>query len=152
MRLRENGIWLIEAEVFAFIVQHALRDYPEEACGILFGREENAGWIQKAQPVTNMTARNRSKRYLIDPLDLLQADRSAEEKGFTIWGFYHSHPDHPAVPSGFDLGSAWADYLYLIIAVQKAAFQQAKAWMLNQEKDGFVEVRLSCGPAKALVK
>jgi proteasome lid subunit RPN8/RPN11 len=150
MRGREKDTWLIGAEVCNYIIRHAVKDYPKEACGILFGTGDNAAWVQEAQAVTNITTQDRCKRYLVDPLEMLQADRSAEEKGFIILGFYHSHPDQSAYPSEFDRGLAWTDYLYLIIAVRKGAFHQAKAWMLDPGKEDFREVKVGCGPGAVL--
>ena len=39
------------------------------------------------------------------------------ELGGELLGFYHSHPDHPARPSQYDLDHAWPTFAYIIVAV-----------------------------------
>ena len=50
-------------------------------------------------------------RYVVDPLAILRADRMARDAGMEIVGFYHSHPDHPAIPSATDTELAWPGYV-----------------------------------------
>ena len=40
----------------------------------------------------------------------------AAELGGELLGFYHSHPDHPARPSQYDLDHAWPTFAYVIVA------------------------------------
>ncbi|HEU4390223.1 MAG TPA: Mov34/MPN/PAD-1 family protein, partial [Blastocatellia bacterium] len=41
-------------------------------------------------------------------------------KKIGIIGYYHSHPDHPAAPSGFDLDhSCWPGESYIIVSVER---------------------------------
>ncbi|MGV2437963.1 MAG UNVERIFIED_CONTAM: Mov34/MPN/PAD-1 family protein [Anaerolineae bacterium] len=39
-----------------------------------------------------------------------QVEDSADARGLQIVGFYHSHPDHPAQPSIYDLEHASGEY------------------------------------------
>lgn len=57
------------------------------------------------------------RRYSIDPRDMLKAQKQAREKGLSIIGIYHSHPDHVAVPSECDRIQAWPEYAYIIVSV-----------------------------------
>lgn len=52
--------------------------------------------------IDNSQGENRKRRFLITPQQYLQAERVAEDKNMELLGFYHSHPDHPAIPSAFD--------------------------------------------------
>jgi proteasome lid subunit RPN8/RPN11 len=70
-------------------------------------------------------------RYQISPQDYLQADREARQAGLDIVGFYHSHPDHPARPSQFDLENAWPELVYMIVSVNKG-----KAGEMTHEAGG----------------
>ena len=47
--------------------------------------------------------------------------RAPRERGRELVGFYHSHPDHPAEPSAFDLEHAWPNLSYVIVSVRTAA-------------------------------
>jgi proteasome lid subunit RPN8/RPN11 len=58
-------------------------------------------------------------RYLITPEQWKRADAHARKHGLGIIGYYHSHPDHPAAPSGFDLDhSCWPGESYIIVSIQ----------------------------------
>lgn len=70
-------------------------------------------------------------RFAIDPRDLLKAQKDARRQNWQIIGIYHSHPDHPAVPSERDRQSAWPDYSYLILSVTKSAIADSQSWRLN---------------------
>ncbi len=73
-------------------------------------------------------------RYLIDPKDTLDTERNAREKGQEILGFYHSHPDHPAVPSVYDKERAWPWYSYLILTTTSQGVLGARAWRLQEDE------------------
>jgi proteasome lid subunit RPN8/RPN11 len=74
----------------------------------------------------------KSDRYWIDPQDLLVAQRYARDRQINILGIYHSHPDHPAVPSESDRLLAWSDYSYLILSVQSGIVSDYRCWTLDQ--------------------
>lgn len=62
---------------------------------------------------------SRDNRYLITPDEYRRADRHARNLGIGIIGYYHSHPDHPARPSGYDLDhSCWPNESYIIVCVE----------------------------------
>lgn len=71
-------------------------------------------------------------RYWIDPQDLLQAQKQARDRGLQIIGFYHSHPDHLAIPSETDRQLAWADYSYLIGSLQQGKGVEWRSWRLDE--------------------
>jgi len=51
----------------------------------------------------------RRERYSIAPDTLLKVQKQARDRDLDIIGVYHSHPDHPAVPSEFDRAIAWEE-------------------------------------------
>src|SRR6185436_20304185 len=86
---------------------HLAGAYPEEGCGILLGREAGEGFaVERWLPLGNRSEETRERRYLIAPEDILTAERQARDDGLDVIGFAHSHPDHPATPSAFDLEHA----------------------------------------------
>jgi len=103
---------------------HAERVYPEECCGVLLGtrggsRENDERTVVEVRACVNTRAGTRG-RYAIAPEELVAVQRAARERRLEIIGFYHSHPDHPAEPSGFDLDhSCWPSDSYIIVAVEK---------------------------------
>ncbi len=100
-------------------------------------------WVRHicaVREVNNTTAEDPARRYHIDPLDFLAADQWAEKKSLDIHGFYHSHPDHPAIPSEHDRKLAWGGYLYLIVSIIKAGPKEMRAWVYEPEDKQFNEV------------
>ena len=114
--------------------------YPEECCGILFGRDEVENRVvSRIERVANDFAENeRRRRFLIAPETLMKAERSAGERGELVLGFYHSHPDAPARPSDFDREHAWPFYSYLIVSVAHGRAVDATSWVLEEETNRFV--------------
>ena len=74
---------------------------------------------------------NKQRRYWIDPADMLRVQKQARNKGLSIIGVYHSHPDQAAVPSECDRVQAWPDYAYTIVSVQSGKAVDAQNWALD---------------------
>src|SRR5581483_12403261 len=95
-------------EVKEAIFAHAREGYPHEVCGVLLGVMHGIAPGDRREARVAFRARNLNAerphdRYLMDPADMNAADVAAREQGLEIVGFYHSHPDHPAVASKTDL-------------------------------------------------
>jgi cysteine synthase B len=120
---------------------HAAGAYPDECCGALIGAD---GQVSEAFPLSNAQAENRTRRFLIGPDAYRRAEARAGELGASLLGFYHSHPDHPAVPSSFDLEHAWPNLIYAIVSVREGAARELRAWRLRPDRSGFTEEELSC--------
>ena len=103
------------------IRQHGERTYPYECCGFLLGtREGQTNVLVEAYAAANERQESRETRYLITPEQYKRADDYARSRRLGIIGYYHSHPDHPAAPSGYDLDhSCWPGESYIIVAVEK---------------------------------
>jgi proteasome lid subunit RPN8/RPN11 len=140
MQLVEKNVWTIENKSWYRILDHTVTNYPEEACGILLCTNEKPQNITEAYPTKNATLEDPAKRYFVDPLEFLEIDKQAEQKGYDICGFYHSHPDHPSVPSEHDRELAWEGYLYLIVSVINGVFNEAVAWIYDPDGMHFKEV------------
>jgi cysteine synthase B len=130
----------IPEEVLAAIRDHAERTYPEECCGALIGRE--SGQVIEALALSNAMD-HRNRRFLIGPDAYKAAEARAAETDLTLVGFYHSHPDHPAVPSTFDLDHAWPNLCYLIVSVREGRAGDARAWRLRDDRSAFDEEPLT---------
>ena len=114
----------IPADVMAVMVENAERDYPRETCGVLVGKQREA--ILRAIPIPNRA--EKSTRYVFDPLVFRDVEREADVRGLSVIGIYHSHPDHPAVPSETDRALAWPDYFYVILAVARGRVTDIRVW------------------------
>lgn len=122
----------------AAVRAHLLRAYPEEGCGVLLGREVGADrFVERAIGFANAREDSRHDRYLIAPDQFLVAEREARAGGQDVLGVFHSHPDHPARPSGFDLEHAWPYYSYLIVSVEGGRIAEARSWRLAEDRASF---------------
>jgi proteasome lid subunit RPN8/RPN11 len=110
----------------------ALHSFPDECCGFFFGNE-----IEERRTVTNVLIVNNSKegdkkrRFEIAPKDYLNAERFADENGLQLLGIYHSHPNHPAIPSEHDRVAAQPYFSYVIISVKDNEIADTRSWKLN---------------------
>jgi len=124
---------------------HGARDYPNECCGFLLGAQDDGRrLVRDVWPAPNLheeTAdENRRRRYTITPADMLAGQTYADEKGLDIVGVYHSHPDHPARPSQYDLDHAvWPWWSYIIVGVEKGTPALLTSWALAEDRSKFEE-------------
>lgn len=104
------------------INKHAQKDYPNECCGILLGKfEKEKKTVSEVLEITNEREdENKYNRYLIPSKKILETELYALKNGLDIVGFYHSHPNHNAIPSQFDIDHALPVYTYLIVSVYDA--------------------------------
>ena len=124
------------------IYAHAKREYPHECCGALLGRFGETGLkiVTVIYPITNAReGQSKRNRFLIQPEDLLLVERYAGTKELDVIGFYHSHPDHPAVPSQYDLAHAWPVYSYIVVAVDAGTPGELRSWELEPDRSRFNE-------------
>jgi len=117
------------------IKAHCIISYPHECCGLLLGKMANEGkilmeviptendWKNQQGLFTHITmrksikSRSQTDSYSISPRQLIKTQKQAREKNIDIIGIYHSHPNHPAIPSDFDQAVAWQTYSYIIVSV-----------------------------------
>ena len=132
--------WTIGNEPYSCVVDHSVADYPKEGCGILLCPQAQPGNITEAYPTRNVTSQDSASRYLVDPLEFLQVQKWAERRRLEICGFYHSHPNFPAVPSEHDREFAWEGYLYLILSLKIGVLAESRAWRWDAVQESFKEV------------
>jgi proteasome lid subunit RPN8/RPN11 len=137
----------ITAGVDEAIRAHGQETYPHECCGALVGRDDR---VTAVVALPNMTDEGPRRRFLVRPSDYREAERQASELGAELLGFYHSHPDHPARPSQYDLDHAWPTFAYIIVAVAGATAEGATAgdltvWYLKDDRSSFEEGSLQHG-------
>ena len=132
-------------EQLAEIREHGKRDYPFECCGLLLGSFEQEGRkvVVETYPISNAREEEAKRnRFLIRPEELLRGEKYAREKQLDVVGFYHSHPDSPAVPSQYDLEHAWPTYSYIIVAVNDEHAEDLWSWEMEADRSRFNEEEL----------
>lgn len=114
--------------------RHALDEYPYECCGIIIGKPDTdredilfrctniQNQLHEKDPKTFV--RDARTAFYIDPKELMNILREAEEKKLAVKLFYHSHPDHDAYFSEedkamalFDGEPTYPEARYLVISV-----------------------------------
>ena len=124
----------LDATVGRAIRLHGEETYPHECCGALVGQGENA---LTTVALPNTTEEGPRRRFLVRPADYRLAEQRARELGGDLLGFYHSHPDHPARPSQYDLDHAWPTFAYVIVSVAAGAAADMTVWWLKDDRTTF---------------
>ena len=107
--------------------------FPDEVCGFLYGKENEEGTrhISEAKEVINAKEGDKRRRFEISPKDYMQAEKYAIEKAVDLLGVYHSHPNHPAIPSEHDRVAAQPYFSYVIVSVRDGRIDHTRSWRLN---------------------
>jgi proteasome lid subunit RPN8/RPN11 len=134
------------AGLYEEIVRHAESEYPRECCGLLVGRIEDGGRtrvVEVTHPVEN-TFEDEGEHYhrmAISPLEYARAERTHAARGLGVVGNYHSHPNHPAVPSEFDRGHLppWPTMSNIVVSVIEGKVVELRSWNLESDRSRFNE-------------
>ena len=122
------------------ICAHGQSAYPFECCGVMLGKQIDADTKIISEVVKIVNAKNveeQHNRFLITPDDIMKAELKARTLKLDVIGFYHSHPDHPAVPSQFDLDYALPFYSYVILSVERGQPREMSSWTMENDRTRF---------------
>lgn len=131
---------VLEKKALETIIEHSKNSYPEECCGILFAKPDNDGnvVISVAEKLDNNTgSENKKTHYSIDPLVIYEYEKKYREKGYEAAGFYHSHPDAPAILSGEDEREMIPDMPYVIASVINGKCIEIRGWRKEIKDEGY---------------
>jgi proteasome lid subunit RPN8/RPN11 len=141
------------------IARHAEESYPHECVGLLIGRLEGERkdvedvflaqntWSADVSLTDAEHEHSLRDRFYLDPRDYLRADRAARARGLDIVGCYHSHPDHPAIPSERDRVGAQgigggSGFSFMIQSVRAGLAAELTAWLLADGGERFIAEEL----------
>jgi len=109
------GRVVIPAELLESMIAHCREEYPNEACGILAGRDMLVSEIYR---MTNIEPSPVS--YLMDPAGQFGVMRELASKSLWMTAIYHSHPCSPASPSARDKELAfYEEVVYIIVSLME---------------------------------
>ncbi len=131
---------VLNEQVISSITAHAERDYPHECGGMLIGHFAPDGrkTVTEIFPLENAREEEaRHNRVLILPRDVMRAERYAREQKLDVVGYYHSHPESPAVPSQYDLDHALPVWSYVIASVIKGKVVDIFSWEMENDRSKF---------------
>jgi proteasome lid subunit RPN8/RPN11 len=116
---------------------HAKKEAPKEACGVLAGTKNREKIVKKVYECTNVDAMPETN-YTIDAKELLRVIEEIEDSDFELLGFYHSHPMSLVHPSSIDVGRAtWTGYSYVIVSLLNRT--KISSWVWSEEERRFIE-------------
>jgi proteasome lid subunit RPN8/RPN11 len=90
--------------------------------------------VSHAMALENVYPGAQRQRYELRPEDLLAAAGVARERGLTLIGIYHSHPDEDAYFSTTDLGNSCPWYSFVVLSIRGGEFDHARSWLPNAEQ------------------
>jgi proteasome lid subunit RPN8/RPN11 len=130
----------LRSEHEAAVRRHAEAGFPHEVCGLLLGHtgEDGVRVVSEVFPLQNERDDSRENRYFVSGLSMLRAERHAASAGLDVVGYYHSHPNAPARPSGYDLEHAtWPNVSYPIVSVVDGRVVETLSWQLDDDRSRF---------------
>ena len=105
----------LSKELYNEILNAAKTVFPEEACGLIGGTEENGiRTIQKVYVLENVD--HSHEHFTMSPKDQLAAVKNMRANSLKPLGNFHSHPESPSRPSDEDKRLAYdknASYIIL---------------------------------------
>lgn len=103
-------VLILSPEQHEQMLEDVVKRAPEEACGLLAGKDNRVNLVIS---VTNEL--HSDIRFRMDPVEQLKAFQLFEEQGLDMLGIYHSHPNGPSIPSQTDITEAYyPDVIHLI--------------------------------------
>ena len=113
--------------------------FPNEGGGFLLGSMAD-GTVRIADTIqieNVFTESEQYHRYAMTPQDWMQLEDEADERGLSLVGYYHSHPNAPAIPSIYDRDHALPNFVYIITSVQEGKAVDMRAWRLRADRSQF---------------
>ena len=121
------------------MVEHALRDHPIEACGMVVG--PRIGKPLSYWPMRNILASPTA--FAFDPDEYLRACSQMDRLGWDPLAIFHSHTVEPAEPSEYDEAVSFeTDRAYVIVSTVDEE-PVMRAW--RRVGDGLTEVSIEVG-------
>jgi proteasome lid subunit RPN8/RPN11 len=123
----------IGQEIHDAIVAHALRDHPDEACGVVAGPE---GSDRPERFIEMVNAAGSPTFYEFDSSDLFALYKDMDDRDEEPVVIYHSHTATEAYPSRTDIGLASEPNAHYVLVSTRDCFDEA-----GGNNDGPVEFR-----------
>lgn len=119
------------------IIAQARSEYPNEACGLLAGKDGEATRIYR------MTNAERSPViYRMEPKEQLRVFNEMEEEGLELVAIYHSHTRSPAYPSATDVNLAYyPEAVYLIASLADQDSPELRGFRITDGRVTEVELK-----------
>lgn len=127
-----SEVFELPARIRDEMVEHARREFPNEACGLLAGPD---GRVERFYPMRN--ADRSPVTYRLDPREQLEVFEEIEARGWQLLGIFHSHTHTEAYPSETDRRQAYyPEACYLLVSLADPERPVLRGFTI---RDGVVE-------------
>ncbi len=118
----------LKKDLLEKMLKQIKEEFPNEACGILAGREGRASKVYEMSNTDKSPA-----TYFMDAKEQLLVMKEMRNSGLEMVGIYHSHVASPAYPSGHDLEMAfYPEASYVIISLVDKNKPAARSFKINE--------------------
>ena len=129
----------IDRGFFDEMVEHGLAGFPNEACGLLAGKE---GRPVKFFAMSNQDASPVS--YRLDPKEQLKVFTEIDDEGWDLLGIFHTHTHSEASPSETDLKQAfYPEATYLVMSLSDRSNPVLRGFAIQEGEIAEREVRVT---------
>ena len=114
---------VLEEDVYRSMVDRALTETPNEACGLFAGAPEGLR-VDSYYPMANAADPDEAwKLYLLDGQEMLDVEKAADADGRAVLGVMHSHTHTEAYPSPTDVADAsrfdpFGTWIFVIVSLK----------------------------------
>lgn len=120
------------------LLEHAKKEAPNEACGILAGQKHRA---EKVYEMANTD--NSAKTFFMEPQQQLKVMKEIRNSGLEMIGIYHSHLETEAYPSAHDVELAYyPEASYVIVSTKDRDNPSIRSFKIVEGKITEEEVRI----------
>ena len=145
----------LNKSVIKKICEHALKEYPDECCGIITGNSD-VKTVHLCENIQNELhaedplgyPRDARTAYVIERGKVDRIISSAKEKGEEIIAFYHSHAEHEAYFSEEDFAAQtvfgepeFPNALHVVVSVMNRKIHDIKSFMWDGNLQKFILIQ-----------
>ncbi len=118
------------------MIAHVNSHAPLEACGLLAGLNSR---VESVLLVTNQA--QSPLRYVMDPIEQLNAFEWIDSNGLELIGIFHSHPTGPETVSPTDIAQAAYAVVHVILARVENSWR-ARGFWIEDGRYGEVDLQI----------
>ena len=121
---------ILQKELLSGIISHCRKEFPNEACGILAGKDGEAKKVFRMINVDKSPS-----TYFMDAKEQLLVTKEIRNSELEMVGIYHSHVASPAYPSGHDVEMAfYPEVSYVIVSLEDKSKPAVRSFKIIEGK------------------
>jgi proteasome lid subunit RPN8/RPN11 len=121
--------FILQQKYISQMIEYAIELLPEEACGLIFGKNDEVFKIFYIENEYHSPV-----QFRMNPQQQLEALIWGEENNMDIMGIFHSHPKGPSHPSDTDLMQFYFSESMMVILSLLDTKWQCKAFKVENKK------------------